>query len=81
MLTVRLAVEASFRPSIDKLLHSAMKGKGDIGIILYFTVANLVSEIFAEVALLIVLFKRHKIWLERLNLFPLGLPDGVIPPK
>ena len=47
MVTVRLSIEASFRPSISKLIHSAFKGKNDAGIVIYFTIANLVSELFA----------------------------------
>ena len=80
---MKLASEVSFKPSLDHLIHQVYNGgKSDTGLLIYFTVATLFSECLVDAALLFALFKRHKVWLARLTLFPLGLPDdSVTAPK
>ena len=81
MMTLRLLIEAVFRPKLKSLIADYMDGTNDTGFIIYFTIAGLFSEILAQVCLLVTLSKSHSIWLERLVLFPLGLPDGLAQPE
>ena len=76
---MRLGLEAVLNYKLDQMFYDCVTDD-DYRFILYFTFATIFSEYLAELLLIIAIFKRHNIWLERLNLFPLGLPDGVEPP-
>ena len=78
---MRLGLEAVLRIKLNTLFYNAVNGVNDYKFILYIIFSTIFSEYLAEITLLIAIFKRHNIWLERLNLFPLGLPDGVEPPQ
>ena len=39
-----------------------------------------VPEFIAQIAMIVILNKRYKIWFDRLNIFSLGMPDGAVLP-
>ena len=59
ILSIRLALEAILRSSIQKLVEKAIDGESVSGIIIYFTSVNILTDILAIASLLFVLLKRH----------------------
>ena len=45
-----------------------------------YSVQISISEFLAQISLIISLRQKFKMWIDRLSIFPLGLPDGVLPP-
>ena len=77
---MRLGLEAVLSLKLDRMFDECVNGLNDYKFILYIIFSTIFSEYLAELTLIYAIFKRHNIWLERLNLFPLGLPDGVEAP-
>ena len=44
-----------------------------------WSLSVVVSEFLAQISIIITLRQKHKIWIDRLNIFKLGLPDDVEP--
>ena len=49
------------------------------GVIIYIALCKYLANLIGYICIIGSLTRRRNVWLNRLNLFSLGLPDGVIP--
>jgi len=80
VMTLRLVLEAVLRPILNSGVDNLVEGNNGNVYIVVWMVGLTLSDCFAQIALIISMHRRYLIWLDRLHIFPLGLPDGVTPP-
>ena len=79
-MTVVLTNQILFRHNIEKLLQELVDKTNESGFIEYWVFSTVLSEFSASISIMLVILLRHKIWLDRLTIFPLGLPDSLVVP-
>ena len=81
VIVLRLIGAAVFRKLLEKSIRNFTDGTKSSTFIIYFTCATVFSDFVAYIAIMVCIYRRYKIWLDRLNLFPLGLPDNAFVPE
>ena len=69
------------RQMLNKWLKDFLYEANSTPLLFTWTLSIILTEFVAQLSLIVTLTKRYKIWFDRLNIFPLGLPDGAILPE
>jgi len=80
MLSIRFATEGLLSNHYGDLMEQSLDNFDAAPFLVTLSVSTICSEILSQIALVVCLRKKFTIWVDRLNIFPLGLPDGVKAP-
>lgn len=80
-ITIYVTFQATMRQMLNKWLKDFLYEANSTPLLFTWTLSIILTEFVAQLSLIVTLTKRYKIWFDRLNIFPLGLPDGAILPE